>query len=243
MKTVLITGASRGIGREIAKQFAADGCGVIINYNKNYEAAESLLNELKTAGGLAIALKADISDEYQVKGMFKAAYKNFKTIDVLINNAGIAEHKLFTDITAQGWQKMFDVNVMGTFLCCREALPQMIDNKSGCIINISSIWGITGASCEVHYSASKAAVIGLTKALAKEVGLSGINVNCIAPGVIETDMIKDLSIEDKEALKQQTALNCLGNVSDIASLALYLASDKAKFITGQVISPNGGFLI
>lgn len=244
MKTVLITGASKGIGEEIARCFALSGYGVAINYLKSQGLAEKLQSEINDKGGKACIIKADVADEIQVKNMFKKANAFFnKGIDVLINNAGIALSGLFTDISTESYKRMFDVNVYGTINCAKIALPYMITQKKGCIINISSVWGIAGASCEVHYSASKAAVIGFTKALAKETGLSGVNVNCIAPGLIMTDMNKNLSEKDLEEIKEQTALNRTGKPSDIAELALFLASDKAEFITGQVISPNGGLVI
>lgn len=244
MKTVLVTGASKGIGKDIALRFSEAGYGVVINYNSSKEQAKELLEKIKAQGGNAVIIKADVSDEVQVKNMFDEAHAYFrKGIDVLINNAAISLYGLFCDIKPQQYKRLFDVNLFGVINCIRQALPYMISNKSGCIINISSIWGITGASCEAHYSASKAAIIGLTKALAKETGMSGINVNCIAPGVIQTDMIKHLNNEEIEELKQQTPLNRLGSVEDISKLALFLASSDAGYITGQVISPNGGMVI
>lgn len=244
MKTVLITGASRGIGAQIARSFAASGYGVVINYNNSESAANCLLNEIKEKGGNACVIKADISCEIQVKEMFKRAKSFFnKGVDVLINNAATALSGLFTEVDVTSYRKMFDVNVTGAMICAKEALPYMISKKDGCIINISSVWGITGASCEVHYSAAKAAVIGFTKALAKETGPSGVNVNCIAPGVIMTDMLNNLNEKELNELKEQIPLNRLGTTEDIAHLALFLASDKAKYITGQIISPNGGMVI
>jgi len=238
MKTVLITGASGGIGAATARIFAENGYRVALNYHQSQEDALSLEKEL---GEAAFAVKADVSDSAQVKNMFSTVYKRFGGIDVLINNAGIAEFSLFTDITDEQWHRMFGINVDGCFYCCREALPYMISQKSGAIVNISSIWGITGGSCEVHYSAAKAAVIGLTKALAKEVGPSGITVNCIAPGVIDTKMNRGLSDEDVAGLIDETPLQKLGTTSDIAKAALFLA--ESEFITGQILSPNGGFVI
>ena len=243
MNTVLITGSSRGIGREIARLFAENKYNVVINYNNSKEKALELLNEIRLLGANAIAIKADVSSSIEVKKMIDTIEDNFGSVDVLINNAAIAKQTLFTDITENEWDDIFDINVKGAFNCSKSVLPKMINKKSGNIINISSIWGITGASCEVHYSATKAALIGFTKALAKELGPSGINVNCIAPGVIETEMNKNLSTETLEGLKDETPLGVIGTSRDIANVALFLASDKAKFITGQVISPNGGFLI
>jgi len=238
MKTVLITGASRGIGAQTARIFAENGYRVIINYNKSKDAAEVLPKELG-----ASLFFADVSQKSDVELMFSQIQNEFGGVDILVNNAGIAQAKMFTDITEEEWDDMFSVNVKGIFNCTKAALPYMIHKKSGKIINISSIWGITGASCEVHYSASKAAVIGLTKALAKELGPSGITVNCVAPGVIETDMCASLSQEDISALKDETPLGCIGTPDDIAKTVLFLASGGGDFLTGQVISPNGGMVI
>lgn len=241
-RTVLITGASRGIGRACAHAFAREGCGVAACYHRDEAAARSLLDELSAAGCDAALFRADLSDEAQAMRMTQEALDRFGHIDVLINNAGIAQQKLFCDITAEDWTRMFGVNVTGMFYTCHGLLPQMIRRKRGRIINLSSIWGISGASCEVHYSASKAAVIGLTKALAKEVGPSNITVNCIAPGVIDTDMNARLGPQTLDALRMETPLGTLGTPEDIARLALFLASDGASFITGQVIAADGGFL-
>lgn len=242
-KTVLVTGASRGIGHAIAKHFAVNGYNVAINYNQNKKAAEDLLNELLQAQYSAMLVQADVSCKTQVDGMIDLIYRQFGDIDVLVNNAGIARQQLFTDISLQEWDEMFDVNVKGIFLCCQGVVPAMVRNKFGKIINISSIWGITGASCEVLYSATKSAVIGFTKALAKELGPSNIHVNCVAPGVIDTDMNSDLDQATIEDLKEQTPLGTIGRGSDVAEIVGFLASEKSNFITGQVISPNGGILI
>mgnify|MGYP000846969850 CR=1 FL=1 len=241
--TVLVTGASRGIGRDIARLFAKRGFSVAINYNESREAAESLLNELISNDFRAMTVKADVSQKDQVDYMIDIVSREFGDIDILINNAGIAKQQLFTDISPEEWDRMFEVNVKGMYLCTRGVLPSMIRKKYGKIVNISSIWGITGASCEVLYSATKAAVIGMTKALAKELGPSNIQVNCVAPGVIDTDMNSQLSEADLNELKEQTPLGVIGKGIDIAETVFFLSSDKADFITGQVISPNGGFLI
>ena len=242
-KTVLITGASRGIGRATALRFAREGYNIVINYLRSVDAAYNLLHELQDYPCNAILIQADITNRVQVRGMVSQSLTQFGAIDVLVNNSGIAQQKLFTDITEDEWNNMFDVNVKGAFHCCQFVLPDMIPRKEGRIINVSSMWGITGASCEVHYSASKAAVIGLTKALAKEVGPSGITVNCVAPGVIDTDMNACLRPEDLAALREETPLGRLGRPEDIANLIYYLASEQASFITGQVIGADGGFVI
>lgn len=241
--TVLITGASRGIGRACARAFAKEGFCIAVNYNTHEKEALSLREEIRTQGAPCEVFAADVSDRVQVDEMMRGIGRVFGAVDVLVNNAGMAQQKLFSDITDEEWQRMFDVNVKGMFLCTQAALPSMVSAKRGKIVNVSSIWGIAGASCEVHYSASKAAVIGFTKALAKEVGPSGIQVNCVAPGVVETDMNAMLDARTKEELKEETPLGLLGAPEDIAQTILFLASEKAKFITGQVISPNGGIII
>ncbi len=243
MDTVLITGAATGIGRATALSFAADGYNVAVHYNKSEQAALNLCADIAQQGGRAMAVHADVSDAAQVRTMVQRVNEVFGHIDILVNNAGIAQSKLFTELAADDWDAMFDVNVKGVFHCCQSVLPGMISRKKGCIINVSSIWGLVGASCEVHYSAAKAAVIGLTKALAKELGPSGIRVNAVAPGVIETDMIADLDNETREALKEETPLCRIGTAEDVAQTIRFLASEGAGFVTGQVISPNGGFVI
>ena len=242
-KTVVITGASRGIGAQCARLFAEKGYNVVVNYNNSEEKAKALCNELNSKGFSAVAVKADVADSEQAKRLIDEAVSLFGGVDVLVNNAGIGEQRLITDVTDEIWDRMIGVNLDAVFYCTRQALPHMINKKSGKIINISSIWGICGASCEVHYSAAKAGVIGFTKALAKEVGLSGITVNCVAPGVIETDMNRALSENDLEALCDETPVGRLGTVCDIANTVLFLSEDTGSFITGQVISPNGGFVI
>ncbi len=243
MKNVLITGASRGIGAECARLFAEKGYNVLINYNRSEEAAEGLCRELTDRGLSAVCIKADVSDPAQVRDMFARINEHCPGIDILINNAGIAQTKLFTDITDQDWDRMIAVNLSSVFYCCREALRHMINAKWGRIINISSMWGQVGGSCEVHYSAAKAGIIGLTKALAMEEGLSGITVNCIAPGVIKTDMLSCYSEDDLNALREETPVGKLGTPEDIAKAALFFADEGASFITGQVIGVNGGFVV
>ena len=245
MKTVLITGASGGIGSAIAVAFAQNGYDVVLNYNKNEAKAKKLAGILReTCGVNAAAVGADVSDRIAVNSMFDEIDRLFGNLDVLINNAGIAQQKLFTDITNNEWCSMLNTNLGGVFNCAQEALNRyMLKNHSGVILNISSMWGQVGASCEVHYSAAKAGVIGLTKALAKEVGLSGIRVNCICPGVIMTDMMKEFDKNTIAGLKEETPLNLLGTPEDIADSAVFLCSEKAKFITGQILGVNGGFVI
>lgn len=242
-KTAIITGASKGIGRQMAKAFAENGYNLLINYNNSKKEAEELCQQLNSKGIIAYAYKADVSDRKQVDFMVEFCIKRFKNIDLLINNAGVAQSILFTDITQDDWKRMIDINLTGVFNCTQSVVKYMISEKKGKIINISSIWGMVGGSCEVHYSTVKAGIIGFTKALAKELGPSNIQVNSIAPGVIQTDMLKGLNDKDLEELKYDTPLMRLGTADDIAECALFLASDKADFITGQVISPNGGFVI
>lgn len=241
MQTALITGASRGIGSAIARRLAWDGFRVILNYNHSEERASLLAEELNASfeADIAQAFHADVADRDQVARMFSA----IGGVDVLVNNAGIAQQKLFTDLTEQDWDSMFDVDVKGVFHCCQCALPYMIHHKRGKIINISSMWGQVGASCETHYSAAKAAVIGLTKALAKEVGPSGIQVNCVAPGVIQTEMNAMLGEDTMNALREETPLGVLGTAEDIAAAVSFLAGEESNFITGQVFGVNGGMII
>lgn len=244
MKTVLITGASRGIGASCAVNFAKAGYNVVINYNNSEEKAKSLEKIIKDSYNVdCISIKADVSDYEQVRAMFEKAYSHFGNIDVLVNNAGISSYMLFTDTEKDEWDKVISTNLNSVYYCCKCVLPQMIKNHSGIIVNISSMWGQTGASCEVAYSASKAGVIGLTKALSKEVGPSNIRVNCVAPGVITTDMMNGFDEKAVEELKDETPLSCLGTPKDVADSVVFLCSEKAKFITGQVLSVNGGILI
>lgn len=234
MKNALITGASRGIGEATARRLAKAGFNVYIGYDKSRERAEALAAEL---GGRAV--RADVSDPSQVTEL----YDVIGAVDVLVCNAGISHYGLFSELSYAEWRRIFAVNVDGAFNCIQAALPHMLAKKSGSIITISSAWGVHGASMEAAYSASKAALIGLTKALAKELGPSGIRVNSIAPGVIETDMLSDFSAADKAALIDQTPLCRLGSPDDVARLALFLASDSSDFITGQVIGSDGGFAL
>ena len=238
MKTVLITGGARGIGKAMVELFSERGYSVAFTY-KNSDAAA---RELSRKTG-AFAIKADSSSEIEILEAVKTAKNMLKSVDVLINNAAVSSFSLFTDIELSDWRSMFSVNLDGAFLYTKAILPDMIRNHNGRVINISSMWGVTGSSCEVCYSATKAALIGMTKALAKEVGPSGITVNCIAPGVIDTDMNEKLTEDDINAIIEETPLMRIGTPKEIASAALFLASDDAAFITGQVLGVNGGYVI
>lgn len=240
---VLITGASRGIGAACALAFAKSGHNVAVNYHKNAEKAEKLTEELRSLGVSAIAVRADVSDSAQVRAMFERVHTELGAVDVLVNNAGIAHVGLLTDMTDEQWSAVVGTNLSGVFYCCRAALSEMIRAHQGVIVNIASMWGEVGASCEAAYSAAKAGVIGLTKALAKEVGPSGVRVNAVSPGVVMTDMMAGFSDEDVAALKDETPLSTLGAPEDIAEAVLFLAGEKARFITGQVLSVNGGMII
>lgn len=243
-KTVLITGASRGIGAATAIYFAKNGYDVGINYLSNEAGAKKIYDTVVSFGKKAVLLPADVSDPDAVGKMVQKAADALGSVNVLVNNAGIAKQALFTDVTYDTWNRMFSVNVGGIFNTISAVLPMMIHEKKGSIVNVSSIWGICGASCEVHYSASKAAVIGATKALAKELAPSNIRVNCVAPGVIETDMNQALSAEDRALLAEETPLGKIGSPEDVAKSIYFLAHDTwSAFITGQVLSPNGGFVI
>ena len=242
-KVALITGASRGIGAACARLFAENGYEIAIGYRASEERAAALQSELRAAGFTAERFQADVADRAQAFAMVERVLSSLGRIDVLVNNAGVAQQKLFGDLTEADWDRMFAVNVKGAFHCAQAVLPQMLRRGEGVILNLSSIWGIAGASCEVHYSAAKAAVIGFTKALAKELGPSGVRVNCIAPGVIETDMNAQLTEETLGALREETPLGVIGRPEDVAHTALFLASPGARFLTGQVLSPNGGIVI
>ena len=242
MRTVLITGSAKGIGAATAALFADYGYNVVINYNKSEAEALALCEKIRADGHNAIAVKADVSKRNEAEFLFNEAKKAFGEVNILVNNAGIAQQKLFTDITEQDYDRMFECNTKSVFNCCQLALPDMIHNKNGRIINISSMWGIAGASCEVHYSASKAAVIGMTKALAREVAPSGITVNCIAPGVIDTSMNKSFDEETIQALKEETPVGRLGTPEEIAKAVMFFANDESSFITGQVLGIDGGFI-
>lgn len=241
---VFITGASRGIGAACALYFAHHGYDVGINYLNNDEKAEIIAEQIRAMGRKALLLKADVADKKEIGSVISRCTDELGPIDVIVNNAGIAQQKLFTDITEEEWKRMFSVNVDGIYNVLSEALPDMIRRHSGSVVNISSMWGISGASCEVHYSASKSAVIGLTKALAAELAPSGIRVNCVAPGLIDTDMNGNLTDEDIQGVIDETPLGKIGTAEDIAKAVFFLASDEfSSFTTGQILSPNGGLVI
>lgn len=243
MKVALVTGASRGIGRAIARQLARDGYAVAIHCVQSVSTAEDLCREIVAAGGCARPYVCDIADGDAVSTMVQAVTQDLGPIAVLVNNAGIAQQKLFTDLTAEEWHRMMAVHVDGAFYACHACLPAMIRQHDGVIVNIASMWGQVGASCEVHYSTAKAALIGFTKALAKEVGPAGVRVNCVAPGVVQTDMLSTLDEETLSALAEETPLCRLGTPEDVAAAVSFLVSDGAAFITGQVLAPNGGFVV
>ena len=242
-KTVVVTGASGGIGSRIVRTFAKEGWNVAIMYCNSSEEAEMLNREIALIGCSSYCDKCDVSSVEDVNRFFAETEKKFGQIDALVNNAGVALQKLFCDVTEEESDRIFNINVKGVLNCCKAVLPSMIRQKSGKIVNISSMWGITGASCEVHYSASKAAVIGFTKALAKELGPSSINVNCVAPGVINTKMNKNLDNETIYALREEIPLMRIGEPSDVAETVYFLCSEKSDYITGQVISVDGGMVI
>ncbi len=241
-KTVIVTGASGGIGSATAALFARNGYNTIINYNKNKEAALSLCEVLSKEGATVRVFGADVSQFSEAKALADFAKSEFGDVDILVNNAGIAQQKLFTDITDEDFDRMMAVNVKSVFNCSKAVLPFMIHKKYGRIINVSSMWGICGASCEVHYSASKAAVVGMTKALAKEVGPSGITVNCVAPGLIDTPMNGNLDSDTINALCEETPVMRIGTPEDVAKAIFYLAGEGSSFITGQVLGVDGGFI-
>lgn len=242
-KTAVVTGASRGIGAAAARALAAQGCRVAVCCRQRRAEAGAVAAGIRAAGGTALDFCADVSDEAAVQAMFAEIRRTLGDPDILVNNAGVAWQKLFTDVTAAEWDAMFGVCVKGAFHCCQAVLPHMIRQKWGRIINVSSMWGQVGASCEAPYSAAKAALIGLTKALAKEEGPSGITVNCVAPGVIDTEMMAAFSAGDKAVLAEETPLGRLGTPEDVAAAIAFLASEAGSFFTGQVLCPNGGFVV
>lgn len=242
-KIAVVTGGASGIGRAIVLKLCQNGYSVAVIYNSSEAEALSLASELSFNKHTAAAIKCDVSDSAEVKKMTDTLINTLGRPSLLVNNAGIAQQKLFTDITDDDWNRMIGVNLTGTFNMCRALLPFMIHEKKGCIINISSMWGQVGGSCEVHYSAAKAGIIGLTKALAKEVAPSGIRVNCIAPGVVDTKMMSGFSEDDKEVLCEEIPMGRIASPEEIADAAVFLASDASRYVTGQVLGVNGGMII
>ncbi len=240
-KIAIVTGASRGIGREIAKTLARKNIQVIANYNKSEEAANNLKNELKEEDIEIDIKKADVSRREEAKQLVEYTLKKYGRIDILINNAGISEYKLFTDETDEDWNKVINTNLYSAFAMSQEVIPSMIHNKQGCIINISSAWGVVGGALEVIYSVSKAGIDGLTKALAKELGPSSIRVNSIAPGMIDTQMNSNFNAEEIKQIEDEIPLGRVGNPRDIARCIEWLIEDE--YTTGQIISVNGGWII
>ena len=240
-KIALVTGSSRGIGRAIAAQLARDGWAVCINYIQRRDCAESLAAQLTDEGCRVMVRQADVADKSAVDAMVRDIEATFGPVSLLVNNAGITSQCLFQDVTSEMWHRHFAVNVDGAYHTIQAVLPHMLHEHEGCIINISSIWGLRGASCEAVYSATKHALIGLTRSLAAELGPTGIRVNCVAPGVIQTDMLACYTAEDLAALADETPLCRLGTPEDVAAAVCWLANDAAGFITGQVIGVDGGF--
>ena len=234
MKTALVTGGAGGIGEAICRRLAADGYFVYVNYAHSAEKAKKIAENI---GGEAVCF--DVTDVDAVK----EAFGNIKKLDLLVNNAGVSVIDLFTSVAQDSADRILDINLRGAMNCARAALPQMINAKNGNIINIASMWGQCGASCEVDYSASKAGMIGFTKALAKEIAPSGIRVNCVSPGFIMTEMNKHFSAEDLELIKEDIPLGIFGEPRHVADAAAFLASDRAEYITGQVLAVNGGMVI
>ena len=242
-KTAIVTGGSRGIGAAAALLLAREGWRVAVGCHRHPDRARALCDRLRREGREAVPFCGDVSSVAEMEAQVQAVVERWGQIDLLVNNAGIAQQRLFTEITEAEWDRMFAVNAKGLYACCRAVVPGMIRRHSGNIINVSSMWGQAGASCEVHYSAAKAAVIGFTKALAKELGPSGIRVNCVAPGVIATEMNAALDGETLDALREETPLGTIGTPEEAARAILWLAGNGASFVTGQVIGVNGGFVI
>lgn len=240
MKTVITTGASRGIGRATAQYFAEKGWCVVVNYLNSKDAAESLVSDIKAGGGEAFAVRADVGNSDECKELISAAKEKTGRIDALINNAAIDEMMPFDMLSPEREKRLFDVNLFGAMNCTRFALPHMIAEKNGSIVNVSSIWGRVGASCEVQYSTSKAALIGFTKALAKEVAPSGIRVNCVAPGVIDTDMNSNVSKEDMDRFLTEVPMGRMGTPREVAECIYFLCNNG--YVTGQVLGVDGGYI-
>ena len=243
-KTVLITGASRGIGAAAARRFGRGGWDVAVHYHKSGERARALVEELAALGVQAVAVQGDVSDPAQAARVVAQAQDALGGLDALVCNAGVAlPVQLLTDTTDEQWRRVMGADLDGVFYTLRAAIPQMVSRKAGAIVTISSMWGITGGSCEAPYSAAKAGVIGLTKALAKELGPSGIRVNCVAPGAVQTEMTAFLTPEDRDALADETPLGRMGTPEEVADAIFFLASQESRFVTGQVLQADGGMVI
>ena len=238
-----MTGSSRGIGRAVARALAAEGWPVCINYLERRDAAEALAAELRAMGRNAMAFQADVSDREAVESMVRAAGEALGPVELLVNNAGIAQQTLFQDTDDAAWARMLAVNLTGPRNAALAVLPHMLSEKRGCIVNVSSIWGLRGSSCETAYAASKAGLVGLTRSLALELAPSGIRVNAVAPGCVATDMVEALGRETRAMLEAETPMGRLGRPEEIAQAVCFLASDRASFITGQVLTADGGFVV
>lgn len=242
-RSALVTGASRGIGRAIAAALAREGWPVCVNCLERRDAAESLVSELRSRGFSAMAFQADVADRKAVEAMVRAASEELGPVELLVNNAGVSQYGLFQDVDDAAWDRVLAVNLTGPRNAVRAVLPHMLSEKRGCIVNISSMWGLRGASCEAAYAAAKAGLIGLTRSLALELAPSGVRVNCVAPGCIETDMVRALGEETRAMLVEETPLGRLGRPEDVAEAVAFLASEKTSFITGQVLTADGGFIV
>ena len=243
-RAVLITGASRGIGAAVARRFAREGWRVGVNYRTSRGRAEALAAEIAAAGGQTALLPGDVSDPAQAAALVRAAEEQLGPLDALVCCAGIAlPQQLLTDTTDQQWRRVMGVDLDGVFYTMRAVCPHMVRRQQGSIVTVSSMWGVTGGSCEAAYSAAKAGVIGLTKAMAKELGPSHIRVNCVAPGVIDTEMNAHLSQADMDALGEETPLGRIGRAEEAARAIFYLASEQSAFVTGQVLQVDGGMVI
>lgn len=244
VRNVLITGASRGIGAACARRFARDGWRVALHCFQSRSAAQALAEEIRNAGGEAAVVQGDVSDPTQAAEVVARAREALGHLDAVVCNAGMAlPVQLLTDTTDSQWRQVMGTDLDGVFYTLRAAIPDMVARKAGAIVTLSSMWGVTGGSCEAPYSAAKAGVIGLTKALAKELGPSGIRVNCVAPGAICTDMTAFLTLEDRAALAEETPLGRMGTPEEVAEAVRFLAGEEARFITGQVLRVDGGMVI